>query len=124
MSAAWASPWSVPEQTRQLIAQRDLLETRTQALQASNEELEAFTYSVSHDLRTPVRHIISFGALLRRSLPQPLGENATRYFTVVEHAALHLNHLIDGMLELSRTSRQLLKSEPVDLNLLSGSGSR
>ena len=96
------------EQARELTAQRDML-------QASNEELEAFTYSVSHDLRTPVRHIISFGSLLRRSLPQPLSEKAARYFTVIEEAALHLNKLIDGMLELSRASRQVLAPERVDL---------
>ncbi|WP_161880985.1 GAF domain-containing protein [Deinococcus alpinitundrae] len=105
-------------QTRQLTAQRDLLETRTQALQASNEELEAFTYSVSHDLRTPVRHIISFGSLLRRALPQPLDAKAERYFGVVEEAAARLSQLIDGMLEVSRTSRQVLATESVDLNRL------
>ena len=105
-------------QTRQLTDQRDLLETRTQALQASNEELEAFTYSVSHDLRTPVRHIISFGSLLRRALPQPLDARAERYFGVVEEAAVRLSQLIDGMLEVSRTSRQVLAAESVDLNRL------
>ena len=99
------------EQARRLTDQRDLL-------QASNEELEAFTYSVSHDLRTPVRHIISFGALLRRSLPEPLGEKAERYFKVVEDSALSLNQLIDGMLELSRTSRQPLRLSSVDLGQL------
>jgi len=99
------------EQARELKAQRDML-------QAANEELEAFTYSVSHDLRTPVRHIISFGALLRRTLPQPLSEKAARYFTVVEDAAHHLSQLIDGMLELSRTSRQPLKAEPIELGRL------
>ena len=82
------------EQARQLTAQRDML-------QAANEELEAFTYSVSHDLRTPVRHIISFGSLLRRSLPERLDEKTQRYFNVVEASAVNLNQLIDGMLELS-----------------------
>jgi len=96
---------------RQLVAQRDLL-------QASNEELEAFTYSVSHDLRTPVRHIVSFGGLLRRSLPGPLGEKTERYFQIVETAANTLNELIDGILELSRTSRQPLKVGRVDLGRL------
>ncbi len=99
------------EQARQLTAQRDML-------QAANEELEAFTYSVSHDLRTPVRHIVSFGALLRRSLPEALDQKAQRYFDVVETAAVNLNGLIDGMLELSRTSRQVLQTEPVDLGRL------
>ncbi|MFK7602175.1 GAF domain-containing protein [Deinococcus sp. SM5_A1] len=97
------------EQARQLTAQRDLL-------QASNEELEAFTYSVSHDLRTPVRHIISFGDLLRRSLPGPLDEKAERYLGIIRTAADTLNTLIDGMLDVSRASRQLLKAERVELD--------
>ena len=99
------------EQARELIAQRDMLK-------ASNEELEAFTYSVSHDLRTPVRHIASFMELLRRTLPEPLGDKAARYFRVIEDAAQHLSQLIDGMLELSRTSRQAFQPEQVDLNRL------
>jgi signal transduction histidine kinase len=97
------------EQARQLTAQRDLL-------QASNEELEAFTYSVSHDLQTPVRHIISFGTLLRRALPDLLDPKAERYFGIVTDAANTLSTLIDGMLEVSRASRQPLKAERVDLN--------
>ena len=75
-------------------------------LQASNEELEAFTYSVSHDLRTPVRPISSFIGLLRRALPEALSEKAVPHFTVIENAAQHLSQLIDGILALSRTSRQ------------------
>ncbi len=101
------------ETARQLTAQRDLL-------QASNEELEAFTYSVSHDLRTPVRHIISFGDLLRRELPTPLDPKAARYFGIVRTAADTLSTLIDGMLDVSRTSRQPLKSEQVNLERLFG----
>ncbi|WP_161883469.1 GAF domain-containing protein [Deinococcus alpinitundrae] len=99
------------EQARQLTAQRDML-------QAANEELEAFTYSISHDLRTPVRHILSFTGLLRRTLPEPLGEKAERYFRVIGEAAQHLSQLIDGMLELSRTSRQPFQAQQVDLGRL------
>lgn len=99
------------EHVRQLQAQRDML-------QAANEELEAFTYSVSHDLRTPVRHIVSFGSMLRRSLPEPLDEKTLRYASIVETAAVQLNGLIDGMLDLSRTSRQPLRAEAVDLGRL------
>ncbi|CAM4417557.1 GAF domain-containing protein [Deinococcus marmoris] len=101
------------EQARQVTAQRDLL-------QASNEELEAFTYSVSHDLRTPVRHIVSFGDLLRRSLPEPLDDKAERYLGIIRTAADTLNTLIDGMLDVSRASRQLLKAEQVELDRVFG----
>ncbi|CAM3463891.1 PAS domain-containing protein [Deinococcus saxicola] len=93
--------------------------TRSNAeLLAANEELEAFTYSVSHDLRTPVRHIISFGELLRRELPTPLDAKAERYFGIVSKAASTLNMLIDGMLDVSRTSRQPLSAERVHLERL------
>jgi signal transduction histidine kinase len=105
-------------QTRQLTAQRDTLEGRTQALLASNEELEAFTYSVSHDLRTPVRHIVSFMELLRRALPGSLGGRTERYLSVINDSAAQLNSLIDAMLDLSRTSRQPLRQEAVDLGKL------
>jgi light-regulated signal transduction histidine kinase (bacteriophytochrome) len=99
------------EQARQLTAQRDLL-------QASNEELEAFTYSVSHDLQTPVRHIISFGNLLRRSLPEPRNVKTERYLGIISTAADTLNTLINGMLDVSRTARRPLKAEQVELNRL------
>ncbi len=97
------------EHARALTVQRDILK-------ASNEELEAFTYSVSHDLRTPLRHILSFTGLLRRVLPGPLDEKAARYFTVIEEAGQHLSQLIDGMLELSRTSRQAFQLQDVQLS--------
>ncbi|OLV18952.1 Phytochrome, two-component sensor histidine kinase [Deinococcus marmoris] len=94
------------------------LERSNTRLEAANEELEAFTYSVSHDLRTPVRHIISFGDLLRRELPTPLDAKAERYFRIISSAAVTLSGLIDGMLEVSRTSRQPLRAEQVNLERL------
>lgn len=101
----------VRDRTAELQAQRDLL-------QVSNEELEALTYSASHDLRTPVRHIVSFTDLLRRSLPEPPGEKTERYLGIVQTAADHLNMMIDGMLDVARASRQPLRVERVDLALL------
>ncbi|MDB5044891.1 MAG: hypothetical protein JWQ08_941 [Deinococcus sp.] len=106
------------EQARQLTAQRDALDLRTQALGAANEELEAFAYSVSHDLRTPVRHIASFNDLLRKTLGKDLDAKAERYVTVIDQAARRMNTLIDAMLDLSRTSRQALQVGPVDLAAL------
>jgi light-regulated signal transduction histidine kinase (bacteriophytochrome) len=106
------------EQTRQLIQQRDLLDARTQLLSLANEDMEAFTYSVSHDLRTPVRHIHSFNDLLRRSLGPDIDAVSDRYLTVIKNASAHMNTLIDAMLDLSHSSQRPLRSAPVDLNAL------
>ncbi|MFD1734394.1 ATP-binding protein [Deinococcus malanensis] len=106
------------EYTRELTAQRDALDTRTLALGDANEELEAFAYSVSHDLRTPVRHIAGFSTLLRKTLGDGLDPKAERYLTVIDQATLRMNHLIDAMLDLSRTSRQPLHVRLVDLGAL------
>lgn len=94
------------------------VQERTRALEAANEELVAFTYSISHDLRTPVRHVSSFVQLLRRSLGEGLNAQAARYLNVVEEAAGRMNTLIDGILQVSRTSRLTLNPGPVDLEAL------
>ncbi|GAA5513915.1 adaptive-response sensory-kinase SasA [Deinococcus carri] len=90
-------------------------------LAAANEELEAFAYSVSHDLRTPVRHIRSFNDLLRQALGDSLDEKPARYLRIVEEATGRMNTLIDAMLDLSRTSRLPLQMGLVDLGDLVGS---
>ncbi|WP_162485754.1 ATP-binding protein [Deinococcus deserti] len=87
-------------------------------LEAANEELEAFAYSVSHDLRTPVRHIVGFATLLRKHLGTGLDDKANRYLTVIDEGAGRMNTLIDAMLDLSRTSRLPLRVTPVDLEIL------
>ncbi|WP_102124778.1 GAF domain-containing protein [Deinococcus planocerae] len=102
----------------ELDQERAALSARTTELAAANEELEAFTYSVSHDLRTPVRHVMSFNDLLRRHLGEHLDAKAARYLQVVGESAGRMNTLIDAMLDLSRTSRLPLRLGPVDLNEL------
>lgn len=89
------------------------------ALQAANEELEAFAYSVSHDLRAPVRHIAGFADLLRRALgPLDSQPKAARYLNIIAESAAQMNALIDAMLALSRVTRQELHLTDVDLNAL------
>ena len=87
-------------------------------LSVANEELEAFAYSASHDLRTPVRHVQSFSELARKAMSSAPNEGAERYLGHVEQAAQRMSSLIDALLNLSRTSRQVLTPAPVDLELL------
>ncbi|MGY2896984.1 sensor histidine kinase [Deinococcus sp. UYEF24] len=103
-------------QTRTVTKQRDVLDVRTQELAASAEELQAFSYSVSHDLRTPVRHMIGFLGLARKSLDGRLDDRSARYLDVVEQAATQMNILIDALLNLSRAAQQTLRPGEIDLN--------
>jgi GAF domain-containing protein len=105
-------------QTRTVTGQRDALDARTQELAATTEELQSFSYSVSHDLRTPVRHIIGFLRLARTSLDGQLDERSARYLDVVEQAGTQMNTLIDALLNLSRAAQQPLRPQMVDLNEL------
>ncbi|GGL96815.1 ATP-binding protein [Deinococcus aerophilus] len=84
-------------------------------LRTANEELEAFAYSVSHDLRAPVRHIKGFGTLLRNRLGPALDLKASHYLSVIDESAERMNTLIDALLGLSRTARQPLNPVQVDL---------
>ncbi|GHF43299.1 PAS domain S-box-containing protein [Deinococcus metalli] len=96
---------------------RELLDERA-ALQVANEELEAFNYSVSHDLMTPVRHVEGFASMAARHLDDPV--KARRSLEVVSQAAKRMETLINAMLILSRTGRRELTMGVVDLGALAG----
>ncbi|GGO25015.1 signal transduction histidine kinase [Deinococcus humi] len=87
-------------------------------LQVAVGELQAFAYSVSHDLRTLVRRIKGFNALLRNRLTDTSDLKTEHYLSVIDDAATRMNILIDAMLDLSRTTRQPLRLEEVDLAAL------
>ena len=92
------------------------VQTRTRELLEANQELEAFSYSVSHDLRTPLRHIVGFGDLLRKETGGQLGDKAERYLDIITNAATRMSALIDDLLGFSRMGRQEMRLSPVDLN--------
>ena len=106
------------ELARQLTRQRDSLEERTRDLEAANEELEAFTYSASHDLRTPIRHVMGFAELTQLALLETPNPQANERLEVVKQAALRMSAMIDGMLALSRSGRTELHVGRVDLAAL------
>lgn len=91
---------------------------RTAQLVAANKDLESFSYSVSHDLRSPLRHISSFVSLLEEHLDQQLDEAGRKYLNTIANSTRHMSQLIDGLLHFSRTGRAAISPSPVDFGLL------
>jgi signal transduction histidine kinase len=88
---------------------------RTAQLEIVNTELEAFSYSVSHDLRAPLRHINGFAEILKEEFSDQLPEKARSYLNTIEDAAKKMNRLIDDLLNLSRTNRTELKKSTIKM---------
>ncbi len=92
------------------------VQERTRQLEAANKELEAFSYSVSHDLRAPLRSIDGFSRTLSRKYHDQLDATGRDWLERVCRASQHMGHLIDDMLKLSQVTRSPLKRERVDLS--------
>lgn len=102
-------------------AARELAETRARLvseLEDKNRELEAFSYSVSHDLRAPLRTINGFSKILLEDYGDTLDGQAKQYLDNVCNSAVRMSELIDGMLDLSRIGRVEIVRVPVDLSEL------
>jgi signal transduction histidine kinase len=91
---------------------------RTVELEAANNELEAFCYSVSHDLRAPLRSIDGFSQAVLEDYGDRLGEEGRNYLQRVRAASQRMAQLIDDLLKLSRLTRNELRRDPVNLSAL------
>ena len=91
---------------------------RTEQLLAANKDLESFSYSVSHDLRSPLRHISSFVSLLEEHLENQTDETAKKYLSTIGSSARHMSQLIDGLLAFSRLGRSAVNLTAVDFAML------
>jgi PAS domain S-box-containing protein len=91
---------------------------RMAEVEAANKELEAFTYSVSHDLRAPLRHISGFSKILLEEYAPQLDQTAQHYIQRVSNATTQMGLLVDDLLNLSRLGRRELNRQPAGLNSL------
>lgn len=107
------------EKIRSLNAGLELrVQKRTAELQIYNKELESFSYSVSHDLRTPLRSIEGFCRIFMDEFGGMIPEKGLEYLERVRRNSLHMGQLIDSMLELSRLSRSEMQIEKLDVSAL------
>src|SRR5882724_2494313 len=91
---------------------------RTSDLEAINKELEAFAYSISHDLRAPLRHMVGFTELLQKNAAPLLNEKSQRYVMMVLESAKRMGNLIDDLLAFSRIGRAETHKTMVNLEQL------
>jgi signal transduction histidine kinase len=91
---------------------------RTAEIAAVNRELETFAYSVSHDLRAPLRHMTGFSQVLLEDYGDVLDETAKDFLYRITRASVHMGQLIDGLLALSRVSRGDLERADIDLSAM------
>ncbi len=129
----WVQSWGTPiedllgQSVAYLIITQDItamraaqaeIQAKAEALESANKDLEAFAYSVSHDLRAPLRHIDGFVGLLRRALGDAMNDRARRHLDVISGSARQMGALIDDLLTFSRMGRTEIAKTDVDLTAL------
>jgi len=106
----------IKRQQEEIRALNESLEEKTLRQEAANAELEAFSYSVSHDLRAPLRHIAGFGKLLAQRNEGKLDEKSLHYLNVIETSVSRMGALIDDLLSFSRASKVELAPRRIKTN--------
>lgn len=118
MAARAEADEALRERNREVLALNSALESRAAEVEAANKDLEAFSYSVSHDLRVPLRHIDGYLEMLLDQSGDALPETARRHLDVISDSSRRMSTLIDDLLAFSRMGRTELHMDRVDLDAL------
>jgi light-regulated signal transduction histidine kinase (bacteriophytochrome) len=94
----------------------DRIAKRTEQLEVTNHELEAFSYSVSHDLRAPLRHIAGFARILVNDFGPAVAVEEREYLQLIEDAVRHMGLMVDALLKMAVLRRQVLRLSHAELN--------
>ena len=97
---------------------------RSEELAVAYRDLEAFSYSISHDLRAPLRSINGFAKILEEDFAEVLGEEGRRRLGIIQNSSLNMDQLIVGLLEFSRTGRDPLELDLIDMSLMADAASK
>jgi len=104
----------VTDRTKEIQTMNEGIESQNAQLRELNKELEAFSYSISHDLRSPLRAIIGYSKMLEEDFREKLDDNGKRLLGVVQEKALRMSSLIDDLLEFSKLGRKSLQKTEID----------
>ena len=120
MAARAQADDALRERNREILQLNSALAQRAAEVEAANKELESFSYSVSHDLRAPLRHIDGYIEMLKREAGDDLPPEPRRYLDVIGDSSRRMSALIDDLLAFSRMGRSELRVRTVDLDALVG----
>lgn len=118
MAARAIADKALRERNREVSTLNSELAERAAEVEAANRELESFSYSVSHDLRAPLRHIDGYIEMLRKEASEHLPAEPRRYLDVIADSSRRMSTLIDDLLAFSRMGRSELRVRRVDLDAL------
>ncbi len=102
----------------EIVKQQSIIERHAQQLEALNKELEAFSYSVSHDLRAPLRAIDGYISILEEDFSKAFDDEGRRLLTSVQRNAKRMGNLIDDLLEFARLGKKPLERMEIDMNAI------
>ncbi|MBI3483035.1 MAG: hypothetical protein HY015_08700, partial [Bacteroidetes bacterium] len=108
----------VMERTKEIQAKNEEIATQNDQLHRLNSELQAFSYSVSHDLRSPLRSVIGYSKILEEDYDEKLDEEGKKLLKVIQKNALRMNNLINDLLEFSKLGNKELQKTEIDTGML------